>query len=104
MPSTGPHGMISPIAQLVTNGSNSNSFEIVDSENITPNSTSYDAQPNGAESSSILDGKNSKKYSLVISIFHYIDEQQATTKVKKPKKLLKKKTRTSTAAVVKEDV
>ena len=61
MPMNGPHGMISPIAHLMTNGSgggsDTNSFEIVDSTNITPNSTSYDAQVNGSAASPPLDGK-----------------------------------------------
>jgi hypothetical protein len=52
MPVPGPHGMISPIAHLVTNGSvggsDANSFELVDSTNITPNSTSYDVPLNGS--------------------------------------------------------
>ncbi|CAF2885569.1 unnamed protein product [Rotaria sp. Silwood2] len=79
----GPHGMISPIPHLITNGSgggsDANSFEIVDSINVTPNSTSYDAQLNGSAVSPIPN-----------------DEQQATAKVKKPKKSSKKKTKTST--------
>jgi len=94
MPPGGPHGMISPIPHLMTNGSaggsDSNSFEMVDSTNITPNSTSYDVQVNGSATSPIPD-----------------DEQQATTKVKKPKKSLKKKTKTSATTTVsdaKEDV
>ncbi|CAF0751568.1 unnamed protein product [Rotaria sordida] len=94
MPIGGPHGLISPIQHLITNGSNggsdANSFEIVDSVNITPNSTSYDAQLNGSAASPIPN-----------------DEQQATTKPKKPKKSLKKKTKTSTttpAPTATEDV
>ena len=61
MPMGGPHGMISPIAHLTTNGSvggsDANSFEIVDSTNITPNSTSYDAPLNGSAASPIPDSK-----------------------------------------------
>lgn len=94
MPVGGPHGMISPIPHLMTNGSgggsDTNSFEIVDSTNITPNSTSYDVQLNGSAVSPTPD-----------------DEHQATTKPKKPKKSLKKKTKTSTTTTVsstKEDV
>jgi hypothetical protein len=60
MPMPGPHGMISPIAHLMTNGSaggsDANSFEIVDSTNITPNSTSYDVPLNGSAASPIPDG------------------------------------------------
>jgi hypothetical protein len=61
MPVGGPHGMISPIPHLMTNGSggsDANSFEIVDSTNITPNSTSYDAQLNGSAVSPTPDGKS----------------------------------------------
>ncbi|CAF1208086.1 unnamed protein product [Adineta ricciae] len=93
MPIGAPHGMISPIPHLITNGSggsDANSFEIVDSTNITPNSISYDTQLNGSAVSPPPDG-----------------EQQATTKVKKPKKSLKKKSKTSSATVApaaKEDV
>jgi hypothetical protein len=62
MPMGGPHGMISPVGHLMTNGSgagsDTNSFEIVDSANITPNSTSYDAQLNGSAVSPAPDGKN----------------------------------------------
>ncbi|UJR26027.1 hypothetical protein I4U23_007373 [Adineta vaga] len=94
MPVGGPLGVISPIPHLMTNGSggsDANSFEIVDSANITPNSISYDPQLNGSAVSPTPDG-----------------EQQATTKVKKPKKSLKKKSKTSNSTVVasaaKEDV
>lgn len=63
MPMGGPHGMISPISHLMTNGSgggsDTNSFEIVDSTNITPNSTSYDTQVNGSAVSPPPDGKRS---------------------------------------------
>ncbi|CAF4484310.1 unnamed protein product [Rotaria sp. Silwood1] len=62
MPVGGPHGMISPISHLITNGSgggsDANSFEIVDSINVTPNSTSYDTQLNGSAVSPIPNGKN----------------------------------------------
>ncbi len=61
MPVGGPHGMISPIPHLMINssgGSDANSFEIVDSANITPNSTSYDAQVNGVAVSPMPDGKS----------------------------------------------
>jgi hypothetical protein len=61
MPVGGPHGMISPIPHLMTNGSggsDTNSFEFVDSANITPNSTSYDAQFNGSAVSPTHDGKS----------------------------------------------
>jgi len=61
MPVGGPHGIISPIPHLMINssgGSDANSFEIVDSANITPNSTSYDAQVNGAAVSPMPDGKS----------------------------------------------
>jgi hypothetical protein len=54
MPVGGLHGMISPIPHLITNGSggsDSNSFEIVDPSNITPNSSSYDIQLNGSAAS-----------------------------------------------------
>lgn len=61
MPMPGPHGMISPIQHLMTNGSmggsDANSFEIVDSINVTPNSTSYDAQLNGSAVSPVPNGK-----------------------------------------------
>ena len=63
MPMPGPHGMISPIAQLMTNGSaggsDANSFDYVDSTNITPNSTSYDAQINGSAVSPTPEGTTS---------------------------------------------
>ncbi|CAF3682940.1 unnamed protein product [Rotaria socialis] len=79
----GPHGMLSPISHLITNGSaggsDANSFEIVDSANITPNSTSYDAQLNGSAVSPVPNG----------------DEDQTAVKPKKPKKSTKKKTKTS---------
>ena len=61
MPVTGPHGMISPIPHLMTNGSggsDANSFEIVDSTNITPNSTSYDTQLNGSAISPTPNGNS----------------------------------------------
>ena len=61
MPMAGSHGMLSPIAHLMTNGSaggsDANSFENVDSTNITPNSTSYDVQTNGSAASPRDDGK-----------------------------------------------
>ncbi|CAF1624304.1 unnamed protein product, partial [Adineta steineri] len=93
-PMGGPHGLISPIPHIMTNGSgagsDTNSFEIVDPSNITPNSTTYDAQANGSAVSPTPDG-----------------EQQVSAKVKKPKKTLKKKTKTSTTTIApgtKEDV
>jgi len=112
MPPGGPHGMISPIPHLMTNGSaggsDSNSFEMVDSTNITPNSTSYDVQVNGSATSPIPDGNQSyREKQNNIFLFFSLDEQQATTKVKKPKKSLKKKTKTSATTTVsdaKEDV
>lgn len=61
MPMGGLPGMTSPIQHLMTNGSggsDANSFEIVDSTNITPNSTSYDTQLNGSAASPTPDGKN----------------------------------------------
>jgi hypothetical protein len=65
MPVGGPHGMISPIPHLMTNGSgggsDTNSFEIVDSTNITPNSTSYDVQLNGSAVSPTPDGRSFEK-------------------------------------------
>ena len=68
MPMVGPHGMISPIAHLTTNGSvggsDANSFEIVDSTNITPNSTSYDPPLNGSAASPIPDSKNDGMHAL----------------------------------------
>jgi hypothetical protein len=114
MPVGGPHGMISPIPHLMTNGSggsDANSFEIVDSTNITPNSTSYDAQFNGSAISPAPDGKNFWKEKPTIlcdlNFSYFIEEQQATAKAKKPKKSVKKKTKTSTTTTVsgtKEDV
>jgi hypothetical protein len=109
----GPHGMISPIPHLMTNGSgggsDTNSFEIVDSTNITPNSTSYDMQLNGSAVSPTHDGRTleKKEFCTIFILFYFLDEHQATTKPKKPKKSLKKKTKTSTTATVsstKEDV
>jgi len=86
MPMAGPMGMISPISHLMTNGSaggsDANSFEIVDSTNITPNSTSYDAQINGS----------------AVSPTHDDEQQPVTTKTKKVKKTVKKKSKTPTTA------
>jgi hypothetical protein len=114
MPMGGPHGMISPIPNLMTNGSggsDANSFEIVDSINITPNSTSYDTQLNGSAVSPIPDGKSFGREKRIIlwnlNISNFIDEQQARAKAKKPKKSLKKKTKNSTTTTsfsTKEDV
>ena len=60
-----PHGLISPIPHLVTNGNgggnDANSFEIVDSVNITPNSTSYDSQVNGSTVSPMAEDRGSEK-------------------------------------------
>lgn len=64
MPIGGLHGMISPIPNLMTNGSggsDSNSFEIVDASNITPNSSTHDAQLNGSAASPPPDGMNFEK-------------------------------------------
>ncbi len=100
MPTNGPQGMVSPITHLITNSNDANNSEIIDSSNITPNSTSYDAQSNGEIVSPIPDGKNfSKNIKQIIINFVFLDEKQIKTK--KPKKSLKKKIRTS---VVKEDV
>ena len=67
MPMPGPHGLLSPIAHLMTNGSaggsDANSFEHVDSTNITPNSTSYDVQMNGSAASPRDDGKERRSRS-----------------------------------------
>lgn len=104
MPMAGPMGMISPISHLMTNGSaggsDANSFEIVDSTNITPNSTSYDAQINGSAVSPTPDGTSMfhhEKRNLVFLVF--VDEHQpVTTKTKKVKKTVKKKSKTPTTA------
>ncbi|CAF4196018.1 unnamed protein product [Rotaria sp. Silwood2] len=85
MTPVGPHGIMSPISHLITNGSDTNNSEIIDSSNITPNSTSYDMESNEIAVSPLPD-----------------DEHQ--TKTKKPKKSLKKKTKTSGTAVIKEDI
>jgi len=66
IPPGGPHGMLSPISHLITNGSDANSSEMIDSSNLTPNSTSYDAQSNGAVVSPLPDGKNSRIYKINI--------------------------------------
>ena len=58
MPSGGPHGMISPISQLITNGNDANNSGIIDTSNITPNSNSHDVQSNETAGSPIPDGKN----------------------------------------------
>lgn len=58
MPMGGPPGMLSPIPPIMSNGSDTNSFEIVDSVNVTPNSTSYDAQLNGSAVSPTPPGKD----------------------------------------------
>jgi hypothetical protein len=50
----GPHGMISPIPHLITNGNDTNTSEMIDS----PNSASYDTQLNGVGISPISDGKH----------------------------------------------
>ena len=102
----GPHGMISPIGHMMTNGSgggsDANSFEIVDSANITPNSTSYDPQINGSAASPTPEGKvfslstTERKFRFAVCL---ADEQQpATTKTKKVKKTVKKKSKTPTTA------
>ena len=94
---------------LMTNGSgggsDANSFEIVDSTNITPNSISYDVH-------SLMDRlyhlhltvKNFENKKIIICnliFFYCIEEQQATaTKPKKSKKTLKKKTKTSTSTTI----
>lgn len=67
MPMGGPPGMISPIQPIMMNGNSSdaNSFEIVDSVNVTPNSTSYDAQLNG---SAISPGKDFQDYLSIYRI------------------------------------
>ncbi|CAF1107005.1 unnamed protein product [Rotaria sordida] len=85
MTPVGSYGIMSPMSHLITNGSDGNNSEIIDSSNITPNSTSYDMESNGITTSSLPD-----------------DEQQIKTK--KPKKSLKKKTKTSGTTVIKEDV
>ncbi len=71
----GPHGMISPIPHLMTNGSgggsDTNSFEIVDSTNITPNSTSYDMQLNGSAVSPTHDGRTLEKQKNFVRFSFY---------------------------------
>jgi len=113
MPVGGLHGMISPIPHLITNGSggsDSNSFEIVDPSNITPNSSSYDIQLNGSAASPEPNSMKFEKKKLIIcnlNISTFIGEQQTSAKVKKPKKSLKKKTKTSATTIAsgtKEDV
>ncbi|CAF1379791.1 unnamed protein product [Rotaria sp. Silwood1] len=85
MTPVGPHGIISPISHLITNGNDTNNSEMIDSSNITPNSMNYDTQSNGITTLSLPD-----------------DEQQIKTK--KTKKSLKKKTKTSGITVIKEDI
>ena len=112
MPVGGPHGMISPIPHLMTNGSgggsDTNSFEIVDASSITPNSTNYDTQLNGSAVSPIPDGRAFPfEKEQQFAFCRFLDEQQATARPKKAKKSLKKKTKTSTTTTVsgtKEDV
>jgi hypothetical protein len=58
MPTASPHGMVSPISHLIINGNDANNSQIVDSSNITPNSTSHDTQSNGGAASPAPDSKN----------------------------------------------
>jgi hypothetical protein len=93
----GPHGMISPIPHLMTNGSgggsDTNSFEIVDSTNITPNSTSYDMQLNGSAVSPTHDGRTLEKQNNLYD-FHFILFSRRTpsnNETKETKEIFEKK-------------
>ncbi|CAF4112772.1 unnamed protein product, partial [Adineta steineri] len=82
MPTTSPHGMISPLSHLMINSNDTNNSEITDSSNVTPNSTSYETHSNGG-------------------ILSPVPENEKKVKTKKTKKSTKKKTETS---IGKEDV
>ncbi|UJR22902.1 hypothetical protein I4U23_025930 [Adineta vaga] len=82
MPTTSPHGMISPLSHLMINSNDMNNSENVDSSNITPNSTSYERQSNEG-------------------VLSPVPENGKQVKTKKTKKSSKKKGETS---LVKENV
>ncbi len=54
----GPHGMMSPISHIITNGNDLTSSEIIDSSNLIPNSTNYDTQSNENVISPVPDSKS----------------------------------------------
>ena len=53
-----PHGAISPTQHLIINGNETNSAEMVDFSNLTPNSLNYDGQTNDSIHSPSTNGKS----------------------------------------------